>query len=220
MTDAVPIASGRDADVFAIDTRTVLRRYRDGSDATAEAKTMAYVAALGFPVPKVHSATGADVVMERLHGPTMLEALVAGSMDVDEGAALLTDLHGRLHNLPASLSPDPSARILHLDLHPGNVMICPHGPVVIDWRNTTEGPAELDLAMSALILAEVAVDPGADLAVAAAAMLDAFLRHTGDGPPRMLDRAVAMRRRDPNLTAEEVSRLTSAAALINSGRER
>lgn len=218
--DPVPIAFGRDADVFAIDARTVLRRYRDGSDATAEAKTMAYVAALGFPVPAVHSATGADLVMERLHCPTMLEALVAGSIDVDEGAALLADLHRRLHNLPARLSRDPSARVLHLDLHPGNVMLCARGPVVIDWRNATEGPAELDLAVSALILAEVVVGPDADMSVAAGAMLDAFLRHTGDGRLRMLDRAVAMRRRDSNLTAEELSRLSSAAALLDQGQER
>lgn len=34
------LASGRDADVFAIDALRVLRRYRDGSEVTAEAAVM------------------------------------------------------------------------------------------------------------------------------------------------------------------------------------
>lgn len=32
-------------------------------------RTMAYVARLGFPVPTVYQARGADLVMERLDGP-------------------------------------------------------------------------------------------------------------------------------------------------------
>jgi len=31
------------------------------------------------------------------------------------------------------------ARIVHLDLHPENVMLTVSGPVVIDWRNATDG---------------------------------------------------------------------------------
>ena len=41
-------------------------------------------------------------------------------------------------------------------------------------------------------------------------MLTAFLRFAGGGPLRMLDRAMAMRRSDPALTADETSRLPSA----------
>ena len=50
------LASGRDADVFALGEHTVLRRYRDGSDATREAELMRYVAAQNYPVPTVHIA--------------------------------------------------------------------------------------------------------------------------------------------------------------------
>jgi aminoglycoside phosphotransferase (APT) family kinase protein len=32
---------------------------------------------------------------------------------------------------------------LHGDFHPGNVVLTQRGPVVIDWRNTTEGPPDL-----------------------------------------------------------------------------
>src|SRR5665647_261519 len=70
-----PLASGRDADVFALGNGRVLRRYRDGSDATAEAELMAYVAGHGFPVPAVYAVDGADIEMELLDGSTMLDAL-------------------------------------------------------------------------------------------------------------------------------------------------
>ncbi|MFI0517473.1 phosphotransferase [Streptomyces sp. WSLK1-5] len=68
-----------------------------------------------------------------------------------------TRLLHRLHSVPARVSADPANRILHLDLHPDNVMLTSGTPVVIDWRNTEEGPPGLDWGMSALILAQVAV---------------------------------------------------------------
>ncbi len=43
---------------------------------------------------------------------------------------------------PAGL-PRPfgaAERIVHLDLHPGNVMLTAGGPVVIDWTNVAAGP--------------------------------------------------------------------------------
>ena len=214
MTSPVPLASGRDADVFAIGTGRVLRRYRDGGDVAAEAAVMAYVAGLGYPVPAVYAAAGPDLVMERLYGPTMIDALVDGSASIETGAQVLADLHVRLHALPARLSPDPAVRILHLDLHPGNVMITPRGPVVIDWRNATEGPPALDIAVSALILAEVAVDESDDLADSARALLTAFLARTGGPPRELLRQAVAIRAADPNLSTAETGRLGRAAALV------
>ena len=215
MTDRALLASGRDADVYAIDAQRVLRRYRDGSDATAEAAIMAYVAELGFPVPHVYEADGADLVMEQLDGPTMTQALGRDELDIQAGGALLADLHRRLHELPPRLSAhpsaDPSDRILHLDLHPHNIMLTARGPVVVDWRNATEGPPDLDLALSALILAEVAVDETHEMAAGADLLLTAFLDHAGGDPLRMVDRAVQIRRTDPALTGDEVGRLAAAA---------
>jgi hypothetical protein len=47
----------------------------------------------------------------------------ADAFAAGDGARLLADLHDRLHALPALLSRDPDARVLHLDLHPGNVLL-------------------------------------------------------------------------------------------------
>ena len=118
MVDAAPIASGRDADVFAIDARRVLRRYRRGGDVGVEATVMRYVAGLGFPVPSVHHAGGADLVMDRVDGPTMASALAPGTLGIPEAVTQLADLHHRLHELPPRLSTDLAARVLHMDLHP------------------------------------------------------------------------------------------------------
>jgi aminoglycoside phosphotransferase (APT) family kinase protein len=95
------LGSGREADVYAVDERRVLRRYRRGDDVAAEAEIMTYLAGHGYPVPQVHAASGADMIMERLDGPTMTDAFTAGKLGVDDGAAILVDLHERLHRLPA-----------------------------------------------------------------------------------------------------------------------
>jgi hypothetical protein len=63
-----PLASGRTADVFAVDERRVLRRYRGERDVAGEAAVMTHVEAHGFPVPKVYRASGRDMVLERLPG--------------------------------------------------------------------------------------------------------------------------------------------------------
>ncbi|WP_074309116.1 phosphotransferase [Micromonospora cremea] len=214
MDSPVLLASRRDADVFVLDEARVLRRYRDGGDTAPEAAMMAYVAAANYPVPVVYAADGPDLVLERLDGETLLDALLVGRIDNDSAAELLVDLHDRLHNLPARLGAEPTDRVLHLDLHPRNVMVTSRGPVVIDWRNAAEGPADFDVAMTALILAEVAVGQDAHLARRARAGLTAFQRWAE--PPRasQLRRALGMRRVNPTLSAVEKAALDRAAALV------
>ena len=80
MNEPTLLASGRDADVFALDRRRVLRRYRDGGDTAPEAAVMAYLSGAGYPVPEVHSADGPEMVLERLDGETLLDALLAGRL--------------------------------------------------------------------------------------------------------------------------------------------
>lgn len=64
-------------------------------------------------------------------------------------------LHERLHTIraptgvPARGSGD---RLLHLDLHPENVLVSPAGPVVIDWANAARGDAAPDLALTWVLL--------------------------------------------------------------------
>ncbi|MFK3980499.1 phosphotransferase [Micromonospora sp. NPDC050397] len=214
MSEGTPLASGRDADVFALDQARVLRRYRDGGDTAPEAAVMAYVGAAGYPVPTVYAADGPDLVLERLDGETLLAAMLADRVDVDSAAGLLAELHERLHALPPRLGADPGDRILHLDLHPLNVLLTPRGPVVIDWRNTTEGPADYDVAMTALIFAEVAIGDDARLADPGRLALAAFQRHVD--PPRFSQarRALATRRINPTLSVTEKAVLDRAFALI------
>lgn len=214
MESPIPLASGRDADVFPIDADRVLRRYRAGGDVAAEATVMRYVLGHGFPAPKVYAADGPDLVLERLAGPTLAQAALGGELSEVATAAVLADLHTRLHALPPRLGAAPGDRILHLDLHPENVVMTAGGPVLIDWRNTAEGPPDLDVALSALILAEVATDPLVGYAEPLRATMAAFLGLAGGDPLWMLDRAVAMRRADPTLTPAEVGRLDQAAALV------
>ncbi|MGW3628735.1 phosphotransferase [Streptomyces sp. NPDC005122] len=209
------LGSGRSADVYEIDETWVLRRDREGwGDATAEATVMEHVRRHGYPVPAVRAATRGDLVMERLAGPTMLEAFGAGLFSAEEAGLTLARLLRKLHAVPARLSADPAVRVLHLDLHPDNVMLTPDGPKVIDWANAEEGPPGLDWGMSAVILAQVAVGGEAQAGVAGetlAAMLDANTDCvTEDG----LTRAVRRRAADPAMSAQEVQLLGEAEKLV------
>ncbi|MHA5053055.1 phosphotransferase [Streptomyces sp. SD15] len=209
------LGSGRSADVYEIDEAWVLRRDREGwGDAAAEAAVMEHVRGHGYPVPAVRAATRTELEMERLEGPTMLAAFVAGRMGPREGGALLAGLLRALHAVPARASGDPSARVLHLDLHPDNVMLTSDGPKVIDWANAEEGPPGLDWGMSAVILAQVAVC-GEAHAEGARETLAVLL----DGNAECVTRdglAEARRRRaaNPTMSAREVEALGEAERLI------
>jgi aminoglycoside phosphotransferase (APT) family kinase protein len=159
------IARGRAADVFAAGAGRVLRRYRDGEgdDTDAEALVMEHARRHGFPVPAVHAASGRELVLERVDGPTLLADLGRRPWRVRHHGALLADLHRRLHRIPA---PDglPARlsngdRLLHLDLHPDNVLLAPTGPVVIDWSNAARGDPADDVALTWAIIA-TSVVPG------------------------------------------------------------
>jgi tRNA A-37 threonylcarbamoyl transferase component Bud32 len=211
-----PIASGREADVFALDDARVLRRYRTGADVTVEAEVMAYAGGLGFPVPRVYEADGTDLVMERLDGPTLATALLTGTVPLGAGAAILAGLLRRLHDLPSRSGP---GTIVHLDLHPENVMLTAHGPVVIDWHNAGDGPADLDTAFTALILAQVALGSLAHpMGASAGEFLDRFLDLAPGDPTRLLDDAVTLRSQQPTLSPEEIGELGAAAARVRGVR--
>jgi tRNA A-37 threonylcarbamoyl transferase component Bud32 len=209
---AEPFAAGREADVFVLDGERVLRRYRNGKDATGEAAVMAYVEGLGFPVPAVYSARGPEIVMERLAGPTMAQAGIAGELSMADAAAILADLLRRLHELPGRSG---AGTVLHLDLHPENVLLTGRGPVVIDWPNARDGSADLDTSLSALILAQVAIGSiEHPLGAEAGAMLDRFVELAPGDPARLLDEAVALRARQSTMSADEVAMLGTAATRV------
>ena len=151
------IASGRSADVYALGDDRVVRRSRDaGVDLGYEARVMRYVRERRYPVPEIHDVDGVDLVMERIDGPTMMEALEAAPWKVVWYARLLAKLQRRLARIPAPdwmLAPTADPRhpesVLHLDLHPMNVILSPrHGPTVIDWTNAAGGPAAFDATLT------------------------------------------------------------------------
>ncbi|MEE1785642.1 phosphotransferase [Streptomyces sp. SP17BM10] len=212
------LGRGRTADVFALDAHRVLRRYRDGGDTSGELAVMRHLARHGYPVPAASpGAAPGELVLERLAGPTMRDALVAGELAPEAAGELLAGLLLRLHAVPPRPGGDPAHRILHLDLHPENVLMTPRGPVVIDWATAAGGPPALDTGTSTLIMAEVALTLPADLAPAARAVLTALVRRLGG--PGDLAAARARRAANPTLSAAEAARLDAAAALaLGAGR--
>jgi Ser/Thr protein kinase RdoA (MazF antagonist) len=208
-----PIASGRDADVYAIDDDWVLRRYRNGHPVRDEADFMRHVAAYDYPVPAVREVDGADMVLQRLDGPTLADAAIAGEISPAELGELHADLHRSLQAIPAP-SGTPGLVVVHGDLHPLNVIATADGPVVIDWRDAKEDMAAFDVAMTAIIFAQVALDPSfASLSPLLREALAAYLANSIDPAPG-LDAALAVRRRNVTLTPEELALLPAQEALI------
>jgi Ser/Thr protein kinase RdoA (MazF antagonist) len=168
---------------------------------------MRWLAARGYPVPVVHEVDGSDMVLERLHGPTMSEALHRHPWRASAYGAMLGRLHRQLHGLP-----DPGwlprlpgshgeARVLHLDLHPENIMITDSGPRVIDWANTRVGAPEVDVAMTFVILRGIVLRPHERLLVRG--FLRAMARTCGADRRAGMPVATERRLADPNLTEAE-----------------
>ena len=156
------IARGRDAEVYAVGEDRVARRLPTPRDLTGEAAVMEHVRSAGYPVPRVWRVAPGEVVLERVEGPTMLDDLGSHPWRVDRHARTLADLHRRLHRIPAptdlAAHPWPGEVVLHLDLHPANVILAPAGPVVIDWTNARRGGAGADLAEVWVIVATLGRD--------------------------------------------------------------
>jgi Ser/Thr protein kinase RdoA (MazF antagonist) len=160
-----PIGTGRSADVYDAGNGRVLRRYRDGRPAAwvaREAEVMEHARAHGVPVPEVFDVSGADIVMARAAGPTMVDVLIRRPWTVGGQARLLARLHDQVHAAPAlDWLPAPfgdgaesgAAVLLHRDLHPMNVILTADGPQIIDWEGAARGPAVADVAMTWVIVA-------------------------------------------------------------------
>jgi tRNA A-37 threonylcarbamoyl transferase component Bud32 len=175
------LASGREADVLVYGEGLVLRRYRIPANAAREAEAMEHARAHGFPVPAVHAVLSPkELVMERVEGPTMLADLTRHPWMVRRHARTLAELHERLHAVraPASLwAPLGDGKaLLHLDLHPDNVILTRRGPMVIDWSLAARGTAATDVAVAWLIIAVSAVPGGLAQRRVAAALRRLFLR--------------------------------------------
>lgn len=211
------IARGRQADVYGLGADRVLRRNRIGRDCGQEGEVMRYVAAHGYPVPAVHRIDGAVLVMERIDGLTMLEDCAHHPEHVTGHVATLVSLHDDLHRIPApAWLPAPfghGAVVIHLDLHPANIILSPRGPRVIDWESAARGTAGHDLAQTWLLLATSDVEPElGDVRRRFVARFESVLDRRAMEAP--LPEVVRRRMQDPAVTAAEGERLR---ALLRTG---
>jgi aminoglycoside phosphotransferase (APT) family kinase protein len=210
----VLIGHGRDCDVFEAGPGRVLRRNRSGRSTEAEALTMQHVAAHGYPVPEVFDADGPDIVMQRIDGRTMLDDMSSRPWSMTAMARVLAELLERLGRVPLPDHDLPlvgdGGTLVHLDLHPGNVMHTSDGPVVIDWSNAAVGAAGLDAANTWLTLTagqpEGSVVMRSVVAVGRRLFVKRFVAATDrELATRQLPAAFELRRSDPNLSAAELA---------------
>mgnify|MGYP000852716317 CR=1 FL=1 len=205
------LARGRDAQVYALDSHRVLRQFDAPRDLRREVAAMECARAAGLPVPAVHEVTVDGMVLDRVDGPTMFEALAADPSTARQHAATLAELHHRVGAVaaPAELFTDVGEgdALLHLDLHPGNVILG-SVPTIIDWTNAARGPADADPAVCWLLLRVVAVD---DLGVRPALVetfLEAFLESFDrDALAGQLAAIARLRLVDPNTSPVERDRI-------------
>ena len=162
-------------------------------------------------MPRVLEVRPDALVLERIEGRTMLAELKRRPWASRRHAVLLARLHQHLHELeapPGLAGAGPGDRLLHLDLHPENVMLSPTGPFVIDWTNARRGEPALDVALTWVILAT----SGGPLV---APFVRAFLRcFDREELLRALPAAAQRRLDDVNVTDRErraVRRLVSRA---------
>ena len=215
MTEPGPIiASGRDGDIFEFGPGRVLRRARSGRVIEGEARVMSYAREHGYPVPEIHEvrAGGTEIVMERIEGPMMMDVMMRKPWLMAHYSRELADLHDRLHVIPGpEWLPDAGGdRLVHLDLHPMNVMITATGPIVIDWPNAARGEPLLDVALT-YVLFTCPRMPGPDLLNAAMQpvrrlMANTFAkRYRGRELDRQLVKGAALKMLDTNMSPDEVA---------------
>ncbi len=169
------IGAGRAADVYDLGGGRVLRRYRItagratpetkdrvNDQVLREARLMRFLRDRGLGVPEVFDAGGTDLVMARIDGIDLLTDLSRRPWRAAAHAVTLARVHDQLHEIPApDWLPRPLGdgdRVMHLDLHPGNVMSTSDGPMIIDWSNGAAGPPGADVAMASLIMTVSEVD--------------------------------------------------------------
>ena len=141
--------------MYALDSTRVLRRYKTRPVPEDEILVMRYARGRGFPVPEVLEVSGRDMILERVDGPTMQEILESDASQFDRQVRTLAALHERLHTIaaPAGLVPSLGGdTLLHMDLHPRNVIVGAAGPVVIDWANARTGHWADDVAQTVAIV--------------------------------------------------------------------
>lgn len=157
---------------------------------------MRIAAAHGIGVPSVLEVRPDALVMELVPGETLLDRMRRRPWVLPEAVRVIAELHERLHAIPYG-----GARLVHLDLHPDNVLLSPRGPVLIDWTNARAGDPDADVALTWLI-----AETSAGLGGRIFAWL--FRRSVGrDAIRRGFAEASAFRLADPHVTDAERARV-------------
>jgi Ser/Thr protein kinase RdoA (MazF antagonist) len=157
---------------------------------------MEHARAHGYPVPQVHEVRDDSLVLERVDGPTMLAELRRRPWRMRGHARTLAELHHRLHAISFE-----DGQLLHVDLHPDNVLLSGRGPVVIDWTNARAGKPAFDVAVTWVICATSGGPLGR-------LFERYFLRHVDVAAARAeLPAATEFRIADSNVTDAERARL-------------
>lgn len=206
------LGTGRDGEVREFGRRWVMRPRSDGGDQRSERELMQWVRDHGYPVPEVVEYDDPTcIVMERVDGPSMLDDLGARPWKALSHARLLADLHTRLDDVP----PPPGLRhsgagdrLLHLDLHPDNVIMGADGPVVIDWTNAAIGDRGLDRALTWILLKTGEVDGNPVMRSLVGALRERFARafEVAAGEVEIAAHATTaaeLKLLDPNMRASE-----------------
>jgi tRNA A-37 threonylcarbamoyl transferase component Bud32 len=158
------------------------------------------------------------MVLERIAGPTMQEVLesVPGG-ELDRQIGVLATLHDRLHAIaapPDLVAIGAGGTLLHLDLHPKNVILGRDGPYVVDWANARSGHWADDVAQTIALVWSALADPtfeGREAIVHQ--FVERFVGHFDRDTVRAhIGAAVARRAVDANVTDAE-REVTQRAAL-------
>jgi Ser/Thr protein kinase RdoA (MazF antagonist) len=122
---------------------------RVGERVAAEVRAAAAASSV-VPVPRVLGQIEGAVLLERVPGRAAGELALADPERAAAAGRACASVHERLRHAP----------VLHLDLHPYNVLVDDAGELtgVIDWANAAAGEPELDAARTWSILT---LDPAA-----------------------------------------------------------
>ncbi|HZB41376.1 MAG TPA: phosphotransferase [Ilumatobacter sp.] len=229
-TPGALIAQGRSAEIFECGDGKVLRRLRGERRVPVhEPIVMRAVRAAGYPVPELFDVDGSDMVMERVAGVDMVKDIERRPWRARRYGAMLADLHQRLREIPVDrgvLEGDqvPAAYgtaevYVHGDLHPMNVILTDHGPVVIDWEGSRIGPRDADAAITWMLLEIGELDDVPRwlrpiVGLVRSQLLRAFLAGVPKPSAETIRAACEFRlNRDPNMRPVEMERIREFMAV-------
>lgn len=211
------IARGRSADIYDLGDGRVLRRLRVGAISEHEVAAMRAARTGGVSTPRVFDVDGADLVMERIVGRSMIDEVGRRPWSARRFGRDLGRLHLALRHVPApaGLRGDGSA-LVHNDLHPGNVVLTAEGPVVIDWESASAGPPDRDAAQMWVLASVAEVDdaPGwvrPFVGAVRRSLLSSFLDTVGQPSRETVAAVCADRLVDRNTRTSERERLRAFA---------